>query len=98
MSAPLILARLEMTVGKSLTPKFMLNTTLVLHQYFSYLILFFLLPRHFSTAVASWLVLAMRGKLEMTVGKSASDYFDHLNSCNVTPSPNLCVLILNYLL
>ena len=26
----------------------------------------------------------------MTVGKFTSDYFDHLNSCSVTPSPNLC--------
>ena len=26
-------------------------------------------------------VLAMRGKLEMTVGEFTSDYFDHLNSC-----------------
>ena len=95
MSAPLILARLEMTVGKSLMSKYMMNITLSCTNTSSNPLPSFF---YFSTAKEKMPVLAMRGKLEMTVGKFTSDYFDHLNSCNVTPSPNLCVLILNYLL
>jgi len=69
------LVQLEMTVGKSHMPNYMLNFTLLSctnispNPFPSF-------SRHFSTVKEQMLVLAMRGKLEMTAGKSASDYFD----------------------
>lgn len=63
----LVLARSEMTVGKTLMlmPKYMLNITYCITLLL--ILFFFLLPCHFSTVTATNLVLTMRGKLEIAL-------------------------------